>query len=245
MTQKDYKKDFIKCLESINRSKNSYDIFQDFLTLASLSLRNVVLKDKAIEQEHKILWQQYDNSQKFAELLGIVTLALDQRFQDFLGEVFMAAGFGNKSNGQFFTPYHVSKLMAEVSVNYDQIIQDIEEKGYFTMSDPCCGAGSMFIALAESLLEKGLNPQKVLLFQGIDIDLKCCQMAYIQTSLLGLSGAILHGNTITLEIWKTFITPLSYINNNYICNKEQILTPTTAKIIPFNRNNNVIESKVR
>lgn len=84
-----------------------------------------------------------------------------------------------------------------------------------------------------------------MLFQGIDIDLKCCQMAYIQTSILGLSGAILHGNTITLEMWKTFITPLSYINHNYVRNKEKILTPTTAKIIPFNRKNNINIDKVK
>lgn len=244
MTQ-DYKKDFIKCLESIDRSQNSYNVFEDFLTLASLSLQNVVAKNKEIEEQHKQLWLKYNNNQKFSELLGIITLALDQHFQDFLGEVFMAAGFGNKRNGQFFTPYHISKLMAEITIDYEQIKQDIEEKGYFTMSDPCCGAGSMFIALAESLLQRGLNPQKVMLFQGIDIDLKCCQMAYIQTSMLGLSGAILHGNTITLEMWKTFITPLSYINHNYVRNKEKILTPTTAKIIPFNRKNNINIDKVK
>ena len=232
----DYKKQFIKCLDSIDRSKNSYDVFQDFLTLTSLSLNNVVLKDSSIEKQHQELWKQYNNSSKFAELLGITTEALEQGFQDFLGEVFMLAGFGNTKNGQFFTPYHVSKLMAEINLDYEQIKQQISEQGYFTMSDPCCGAGSMFIALAETLLQKGFNPQKVLLFQGIDIDLKCCQMAYIQTSLLGLSGAVLHGNTLTLEIWKTFITPMSYINHNYIQHKERILTPTTtAKIIPFKK----------
>ena len=83
-------------------------------------------------------------------------------------------------------------LMAEINLDFNQIKQQIEEQGHFTLSDPCCGAGSMFIAAAETLLQKGLNPQKVMLFQGIDIDIKCCQMAYIQTSLLGLSGAILH-----------------------------------------------------
>ena len=232
----DYKKQFIQCLESIDRSKNSYDVFQDFLTLTSLSLHNAILRDKEIEEQHQKLWKQYNNSKQFAELLAITTEALEQSFQDFLGEVFMLAGFGNAKNGQFFTPYHVSRLMAEINLDFNQIKQQIEEQGYFTLSDPCCGAGSMFIAAAETLLQKGLNPQKVMLFQGIDIDIKCCQMAYIQTSLLGLSGAILHGNTLTLEMWKRFITPMSYINHNYIRNKERILTPTTtAKIIPFKK----------
>lgn len=235
MTKNNYTKDFIKCLEDIDRTKNSYDIFQDFITMAALSLQNATLKSAELEQEYLSLVKQYNNPNKFAELLAITAAALENKMQDFLGEVYMQAGFGNKNNGQFFTPYHVSKLMADVTIDYESIEKVIAEQGYFTASDPCCGGGSMFIAVAESLKEKGYNPQKVLMIQGIDIDLKCCQMSYIQTSLLGLTGAIIHGNSLTLETWKTFVTPLSYINPYFIKNKSITSPVTTAKIIQFRK----------
>lgn len=207
---KDYKREFMKCLESIEYGRNNYDVFQDFLSLASLSLHNVIAQNEKVEKEYLEIIGRYKNKKKFAELFVIVTLALEDKMQDFLGDIFMSAGFGNVRGGQFFTPYHLSKMMSEMILG-KSFKEQIEEKGYFTLSEPCCGAGGMIIALSEIMLEKGYNPQKDLRFQGIDIDLKCCQMAYIQTSLLGLRGEILHGNTISLEIWKRFITPMSLL----------------------------------
>lgn len=208
--KKDYKREFMKCLESIEYGRNNYDVFQDFLSLASLSLHNVIAQDEKVEKEYLEIVERYKNKKMFSELLVIVTLALEERMQDFLGDIFMSAGFGNVRGGQFFTPYHLSKMMSEMILG-KSFKEQIEEKGYFTLSEPCCGAGGMIIALSEIMLEKGYNPQKDLRFQGIDIDLKCCQMAYIQTSLLGLRGEILHGNTLSLEIWKRFITPMSLL----------------------------------
>lgn len=95
---------------------------------------------------------------------------------------------------------------------YYQIKEEIDKKGFTTFTDPCCGAGVMLIAFANVLLKYGFNPQKVLWFELRDIDINCCYMAYIQSSLLGLSGTVEHGNTITIEIWDRFITPFSMFN---------------------------------
>ncbi len=206
----DYKKDFMKCLQSIEYGRNDYDIFQDFLTLATLSLHNVIAKDENVEKEYLKIIGKYENNKKFAELFVITTLALEEKHQDFLGDIFMNAGFGNVRGGQFFTPYHLSKMMSDITIG-DSFKEQIEKEGYFTLSEPCCGAGGMIIATSEVMLQKGYNPQTQMRFVGIDIDLKCCQMAYIQTSLLGLRGQIYHGNTITLEMWQKYITPMSII----------------------------------
>lgn len=207
----DYKKEFMNCLQSIEYGRNNYDIFQDFLALATLSFHNVIAKDEKVEKEYLKIISKYKNNKKFPELLAITTSALDEKMQDFLGDIFMSAGFGNVRGGQFFTPYHLSKMIAECTFNDDVMKQQIEEKGFFTLSEPCCGAGGMIIALSDIMLQKGFNPQTQMRFTGIDIDLKCCQMAYIQTSLLGLRGQIYHGNTISMEMWKRFITPMSII----------------------------------
>jgi type I restriction-modification system DNA methylase subunit len=208
--RKDYKKEFMKCLESIEYGRNNYDVFQDFLTLATLSFHNVIARDKNIEKEYLDVSGRYKNNKKFAELLAITTLALEEKHQDFLGEIFMSAGFGNIRGGQFFTPYHLSKMMSKITIS-DNFKEQIEKDGYVTLSESCCGAGGMIIAASDVMIQKGFNPQTQMKFIGIDIDLKCCQMAYIQTSLLGLRGEVLHGNTISLEIWKRFVTPMSII----------------------------------
>lgn len=207
---KSYKNDFMKCLQSIEYGRNNYDVFQDFLTLATLSFHNVIAKDEKVEKEYLDIIGRYKNKKQFAELLVIVTLALEEKPQDFLGDIFMSAGFGNVRGGQFFTPYHLSKMMSEITIG-NNFKEQIDKDGYVTLSEPCCGAGGMIIAASEVMREKGYNPQTQMRFTGIDIDLKCCQMAYIQTSLLGLRGEIYHGNTISMEMWKRFITPMSII----------------------------------
>lgn len=207
---KDYKKEFMNCLQSIEYGRNNYDVFQDFLTLAALSFHNVIAKDEKVEKEYLDIIGRYKNKKQFAELLVITTLALEEKPHDFLGDIFMSAGFGNVRGGQFFTPYHLSKMMSDITIG-DNFKEQIEKDGYVTLSEPCCGAGGMIIAASEVMKEKGFNPQTQMKFVGIDIDLKCCQMAYIQTSLLGLRGQIYHGNTISMEMWKKFITPMSII----------------------------------
>lgn len=207
---KSYKNDFMKCLQSIEYGRNNYDVFQDFLTLASLSFHNVIAKDEKVEKEYLDIIGRYKNKKQFAELLVITTLALEEKPHDFLGDIFMSAGFGNVRGGQFFTPYHLSKMMSEITIG-NNFKEQIEKDGYVTLSEPCCGAGGMIIAASEVMKEKGFNPQTQMRFTGIDIDLKCCQMAFIQTSLLGLRGQIYHGNTISMEMWKRFITPMSII----------------------------------
>lgn len=208
---RDYKKEFLKCLDSIDYGKRRFTVFQDFLEIASISIENAVQMDNDLEQRYFQLIKQYKQPEKFCELLALLSLALTEKPQDFLGEVYMAANFGNKNSSQFFTPYHISEFMAEITMSED-LNKIIEEQGFITVCEPCCGAGGMLIAASEVLKNRGYNPQQVMLFQGNDIDINCCRMTYLQTSLLGLTGEILHQNTLSLETWHSFITPMTVFN---------------------------------
>jgi ribosomal protein L11 methylase PrmA len=88
----------------------------------------------------------------------------------------------------------------------------LNDKGYMTICDPCCGSGVFMIAASKVVMNMGYNPQQVLKIDGTDIDIVCCQMAYIQTSLLGLSGTIHYGNSITMEMYDHYKTPMTDIN---------------------------------
>jgi type I restriction-modification system DNA methylase subunit len=59
--------------------------------------------------------------------------------QDALGEIFMAnVGFGE--HGQFFTPTHVSDMMAQMVYSSKSTQQE-------TVCDPCCGSGRFFLSV--------------------------------------------------------------------------------------------------
>ena len=89
----------------------------------------------------------------FAECLAWYWAAIEEEpFQDFLGSAYMRLGIGNEAGGQFFTPYHICKLMAEVEVGGMDLDKDV-----ITVSEPSCGAGANCIALCGELHGLGVD----------------------------------------------------------------------------------------
>ena len=122
--------------------------------------------DKSHYEEREALYlktiQKYNERERavFPQLAAEVVLALDNNpEQDFLGKIFMELNLSNESGGQFFTPYSVCQMMAELTTG--NVTPQIEEHGYITINDPACGAGATLIAgihAARRRLEKaGLN----------------------------------------------------------------------------------------
>ena len=91
-------------------------------------------------------------------------------------------------------------MMADISMG-DTLKEEIDRKGYVTISDPCCGAGATLIAganAAKKLLEKEhLNFQNHVLVSAQDIDELVALMCYLQISLLGVAGYVKVGNSLT------------------------------------------------
>ena len=84
------------------------------------SLSNPVDKFHYEEREKRYLKiiKKYNKreQEQFPELAAYVVMALEENpEQDFLGSIFMELNLGDKSNSQFFTPYHVCELMAKVT----------------------------------------------------------------------------------------------------------------------------------
>lgn len=203
------KKEFLKLLNSIDYSKNGYDIFSDFLTLSSLSIANAFYRSPDLEEEYMRTVKRYKDVSKFPVLFNMIVEEFERNpFQDLLGEIYMSSEFGNKHTGQFFTPFHLSVFMAQMTLgNIKELFNGYD---YFTLGEPACGSGGMIIAAAKVIKEAGFNPQQCMYFKATDIDVKCFQMTYIQTSLLGLCGDVELGNTLTLETHRIFETPLKF-----------------------------------
>jgi type I restriction-modification system DNA methylase subunit len=123
----------------------------------------------------------------------------------------MDSGAGNKVTGQFFTPFHVSELIAGVT------LQKEDENGKITINEPCSGSGGMVLAAVKALMKKGKNPQQVLNVVAQDLDWNCIYMSYVQLSLNGLDAIVIQGDSLmpldgNLHGERIFRTPANMIN---------------------------------
>ena len=240
-----YSTKFIKTLEKIEQGKRNYEVFADFCNIAAISLFQPFIKNEKLENEYLTVINRYkkDKTHYFAELLAITVNALEENpNQDFLGTIYMSELMGNSSAGQFFTPYPVCELMAQVT--YGDNFKDNQE--YITVSEPCIGAGGIIIALRNVIIKKGLNPARVMFVNAIDIDFTCFNMAYIQLSLLGIPAVLNNGNTLSLEFYRTYYTPVYFLKNWFIKLQKKVKiieTDNNTKQEIINRKEEIIISK--
>lgn len=221
----DAEKEFLKLFDTLTYSLSAWQAWEDLMTAMACSISNVVDREpdkfKGREEQYGRAIKRLGGVEVPAQMLGIITMALEQNpDQDFLGKLYMNLNLGNHWKGQFFTPYNVCRMMAEM--NFGNGAQaEVEKKGYISICDPCVGAGAMLIAAANAMRRAKVNYQTNAVFVGQDIDRVAAMMAYIQISLIGCPGYIIIGNSLTnpptghmlfprdtegQEIW---ITPLS------------------------------------
>ena len=195
---------FIKLYRELTYRWTPWEVWQDFITMYACAISNAVDKSHFNEREAMYLKriQKYSKKEQelFPQLAAEVVLALEKNpEQDFLGKIFMELNLSNDSGGQFFTPYNVCRMMAEMTVG--DVVAHVEKHGYITINDPACGAGATLIAAvhaaAKPLSEAGFNWQNHVLVTAQDIDYTVALMCYIQLSLLGAAAYIKIGNTFT------------------------------------------------
>ena len=205
MRKSEYYQEFrSKFQQLLSPRSRPIDIWRDFIVMSACAMSNTVDKSHYDEREKRYLEtiNKYEKSQQhiFPELYADVVMALDENpEQDFLGRMFMDLHLDYEELKQIFTPYHVCQLMADITMG--DLVQQVEEQGYVSINDCCCGAGANLIAAINSarhmLEDAGLNFQNHILIIGQDIEELVALMCYIQISLLGVAGYIKVGNALT------------------------------------------------
>ena len=203
MTKQANNQQFIKIFNKLAYRFSPWEVWKDFIVMFACAISNSL--DKTHYEEREALYlktiQKYNKEERalFPQLAAETVIALEEnQEQDFLGNIFINLGLGNKSGGQFFTPYHICELMAKVTIG--DILPQIKKNSYITVCDPCCGAGATLIAGIHEIrkqLEGKLNYQNHVLVVAQDIDYTTALMCYIQLSLLGVAAYIKIGNTLT------------------------------------------------
>ena len=191
---------FIKAFEALTYTQSEWEAWTDFITMAACSIANAVDRSERYAERERMYMEiagryKSEHLGVFAELLAVVAEALERDpEQDFLGVLFQDLELNSHWHGQFFTPYCVCKMMAEMQIGGND--QAEIEKRYISVSDPACGAGALLIAAANAYKASGINYQTSVLFVAQDIDFTAAMMCYIQLSLLGCSGYVIVGDTL-------------------------------------------------
>lgn len=192
--------EFIKVIRSLSRQHALWRVWSDAMSMMALSISNAVdLKRKGKREEQYLsIVKVYSSTDlnDFAKLFALTVQALEEDpEQDFLGKMYMHLELGNKWKGQFFTPFNVCRMMAEMQLHDAQEL--IDKRGWMSICDNCVGAGGMLIASATACRKHNVNYHDHVLFVGQDIDPVVAMMAYIQLSLLGCPGYIKVGNSLS------------------------------------------------
>ena len=212
MSEQHSRSRFIHVFKDTGRHLGRWEVFSDFLSLAASELDMARIRaPESIEHCRKIC-ARYEASDiaKMQEMFCMMVCALEAKFHDFLGAIFMVLELGDNFRGQYFTPYPVQSLMARMLM--PGVRDTIRREGIATVSDPACGAAGMLIAYAECLLEADINPSMHMFGSCIDIDPVAADMAFIQLYVMGIAAEVVTGNTLTMQIRRVRYTPVYYLN---------------------------------
>jgi len=198
---------FIKTIKHLSSRYHLWQVFSDFCEMSALAMSNTMAFQQDREDRYLSIISRYNEKERleFPKMYSLTVEGLESMDCDFLGELFMHLELSSHWQGQFFTPFHLSLMMAQTNT------QDMEEslitREFVTVSEPACGSGGMIIALARALIDKGVNYQQVIHVSAVDVSSTAAYMAYIQLSLLHVPAVVYVGNTLSMEMREAFKTP--------------------------------------
>lgn len=199
-------------MRQVSGRQSLYQVFNDFVEMAAISLRNKVdyVDRDNREKRYLDIAGKYERKDldAFCRALAHLAMALNESLEDVLGAVFHDLELGNKYTGQFFTPYNVSYMMAKMTMHDLKGHPALQEQGGFiTAAEPACGAGGMIVAMAHACMDQEVDYREQLHVMAVDVDPRCVLMSYVQCALLGIPAIVHLGNTLTLEIREAWPTP--------------------------------------
>lgn len=215
----DYKKLFISNMEDLDRGKDTYTKFSDIMEMSycAMAKQNCYMHsihkapyDKFVddpevyEKRYMAIVAKYDKEKIRNQLVAAVAAMINgiNAGGDFLGNVAGELSVLNANMGQFFTPFSLSKMMAQMT--FDPSI--IDEKGYCTLQEPAAGSGGMVIAFAEVLKEQKYNLQQNLCCVAMELNNLSFFMCFLQLNILGIPARVIRMNTLSMEIYEEVYT---------------------------------------
>lgn len=204
-------KDFLRLLSKRDRSKRQTEVFADFCELAYCALAKKASpfpdqRDQLEAQYMQVVsrYRDPDDIRAMPEMLALALSAIRAGGTDFMGQVAAEQGALDAGLGQFFTPYEVSRLIAEMSLGDAAAM--IADKGFLTLQEPAAGAGGMLLAAADTLEAQNIALTDVWM-EAIELSRSTYHMLYVQMAARGIAGCVICGNSLSLETYASAYTP--------------------------------------
>jgi type I restriction-modification system DNA methylase subunit len=197
------KKAFIKRCEDLSHVRSLHDVIRDFAELGRITIVNQLTPFYSQDAEDIYLKtiKKYnsDEQSQLAQMLAMVSMAHELQPGDFLGETLMELSMGRKELGQFFTPYSLCRLNAELTLSADSV----NDKGYVSLSEPAAGGGGMVIAAHHRATELNVD----LYAHCVELSHMTADLCYINLSAAGVAAHVTQGNTLSMKMGRSFPTP--------------------------------------
>ncbi len=195
----------LKELERFRYEKGIKTVFEDWVELMAIAMQNRIYHSKWESRERRYLEIVRKYTKKdldlFAELIALLYVSLSQEPKDYLGEVSAQLKILDGRKGQFFTPYSVSLLLAQITFEFT--VPPHNE--VYLVNEPTCGSGGMIIAVAQVIADKKWGIENFC-FIAEDVDRLCAMMAYAQLSMLDISAIVVCGDTLTRKEYDRWYT---------------------------------------
>ncbi|MFI1408814.1 N-6 DNA methylase [Streptomyces sp. NPDC020707] len=207
-----------KLLAANTGAKRMSEIFDNFVEMAALALRNAVDVRgseawEAREGQYLQIAGRYSRTEldRFPRALALVTMEMQREPCDVLGRLYMELELGNERLGQYYTPYDIAQLMAKMQI--DSVVEQVRREGFADVYEPTCGAGAFMVSLSQAMLEHGLNPQTQLYVTAEDVAPQAMHMIYVHLTLLHIPAVVRRRDILTLETFDAWPTPAHVLGN--------------------------------
>lgn len=206
--------EIVKIINSMAGRYQPRQIFQDWIKMFALSMSNSFYFDNKLENEYLDIAKKYTNDQlnMFSEMSARLVMLFAEEISDYLGEIYMMLGASSVKTAQFFTPFHVSEIMAESTLTK-------WDRKKIILSEPTVGGGANILAIAKGLQKRKIDYQDMMIVTAQDLDYNCFYMAYVQFNLCGIPAKVIQGNTLAEEKNETLCTMMWYVKGCELCER--------------------------
>lgn len=187
---------------SYEAQKDETDAFRAFVRMSACAVSVQAREDEYLEEVKR--WPA-KVLPKFAECLCILSEAMTaDPYRDVIGAAYFEyrSSSSAKWGGEFYTPYEVSKLIAQMTIG----AIEVPEGRPLTLLEPACGAGQMVLCAAEVFKSQNV-PLRHLQTICIDVNAQACDMCYLNCTLWGIPAMVIHGNTLSAKGFKGWVNP--------------------------------------
>lgn len=204
---------FADAFREASMGESAFETWQRFVYVAARDIAVAVCQDASAildmaETAERQMERRADAYRRMFD--AYVEEVESDPFRDFLGDAFMRLGIGNESGGQFFTPYHVARLVASEAVSG---LARTPARGWVSAYEPACGAGANVIAACDVMGERGMDWQRGSFFYCQDVSELTALTCYVQLSLVGVAATVAVGDSLSGVRRFALHTPVAMVDD--------------------------------